>query len=76
MGPLPHHSLAVFPPQRFQGDLGVAKHNHSEGANTMIMERGARPDAVPKPKRGRTALIAVLGITVGLVLGLAALSLR
>ena len=42
----------------------------------MIMERGARPDALPKPKRSRTALIAVLGIAVGLVLGLAALSLR
>jgi hypothetical protein len=42
----------------------------------MIIERGARPDALPKPKRSRTALIALLGIAVGLVMGLAALSLR
>jgi hypothetical protein len=43
----------------------------------MIMERGARPDALPKPKRSRTALIALLaGIAVTLALGLAALSLR
>jgi hypothetical protein len=27
----------------------------------MIMERGARPDALPKPKRGKTALIVVSG---------------
>jgi hypothetical protein len=56
--------------------LGVAKHNHREGANTMIMERGARPDALPKPKRGKTTLVAVVGIAVSLVLGLVALSLR
>ena len=36
----------------------------------MIMERGARPDALPKPKRGRAALIGWLGVAVGLVLGL------
>ena len=42
----------------------------------MIMERGARPDALPKPKRGKTTLVAVVGIAVSLVLGLVALSLR
>jgi hypothetical protein len=31
-----------------------------KGANTMIMERGARPDAVPKPKRGGAFLAAVV----------------
>jgi len=42
----------------------------------MIIERGARPDALPKPKRSRTTLVAVVGIAVSLVLGLVALSLR
>jgi hypothetical protein len=41
----------------------------SEG-HTMIIERGARPDAPPKPKRARTVLAGVLGVGVGLVLGL------
>src|SRR6516164_4451901 len=36
----------------------------------MIMERGARPDAFPKPKRARTALVGVVGVAVGLTLGL------
>jgi len=36
----------------------------------MIMERGARPDALPKPKRSKTALIGVVGVAVGLALGL------
>ena len=37
----------------------------------MIVERGARPDAPPKPKRSKTALIALLvGVAVGLALGL------
>ena len=36
---------------------------------TMIIERGARPDALPKPKRGKTALIAVVGVGVGLLFG-------
>ena len=40
------------------------------GANTMIMERGARPDAFPKPKRSGPALIGVVGMVMGLVLGL------
>ena len=35
----------------------------------MIIERGARPDALPKPKRGKTALIAVVGVGVGLLFG-------
>jgi hypothetical protein len=35
----------------------------------MIMERGARPDAVPNPKRGKTTLIGVVGVVVGLILG-------
>jgi len=35
----------------------------------MIMERGARPDAVPKPKRGKTVFAVVL-LGVGLALGL------
>jgi len=35
----------------------------------MIMERGARPDALPNPKRGGTGLIGVVGVTMGLVLG-------
>ena len=65
-------TLAAFAPPT----LAVAATRKSKGANTMIVERGARPDALPKPKRSRTALIAVLGIAVGLVLGLAALSLR
>jgi hypothetical protein len=42
----------------------------------MIMERGARPDALPNPKRGGTGLIGVVGVTmvlgVGLGLGLGA----
>ena len=38
----------------------------------MIIERGARPDALPKPKRGGTALIAVvLGLAYSSVLVLA-----
>ena len=41
-----------------------------KGANTMIVERGARLDAPPKPKRARTILAGVLGVGVGLVLGL------
>jgi hypothetical protein len=36
----------------------------------MIMERGARPDAIPEPKRSGTALIGVVGMAMGLVLGL------
>jgi hypothetical protein len=36
----------------------------------MIIERGARPDAPPKPNRARTVLAGVLGVGVGLVLGL------
>ena len=36
----------------------------------MIMERGARPDAPPNPKRSRTALIVVVGVGVALALGL------
>jgi hypothetical protein len=35
----------------------------------MIMERGARPDALPNPQRGGTGLIGVVGVTMGLVLG-------
>ena len=35
----------------------------------MIIERGARPDALPKPKRGGTALIAVVGVGVGVLFG-------
>ena len=50
--------------------LGVAKHNHCEGANTMIMERGARPDAIPKPKRRKTVLVVVLAVGIGLALAL------
>jgi hypothetical protein len=38
--------------------------------NTMIMERGARPDALPKPKRRRTVLVGVVGVGVGLALAL------
>ena len=41
-----------------------------KGANTMIVERGARPDVRPKPKRARAVLAGVLGVGVGLVLGL------
>ena len=45
--------------------------NRSEGANTMIIERGARPDALPKPKRGKTTLAVVVLVGVGaLALGL------
>jgi hypothetical protein len=36
----------------------------------MSMERGARPDALPTPKRDGTALIGVVGVAMGLVLGL------
>ena len=36
----------------------------------MIMERGARPDALPKPKRRRTVLVGVVGVGVGLALAL------
>jgi len=58
-------TLAAFAPPT----LAVAA-TRNEGANTMIMERGARPDALPKPKRARTVLAGVLGVGVGLVLGL------
>jgi hypothetical protein len=36
----------------------------------MIMERGARPDALPKPKRRRTVSVGVVGVGVGLALAL------
>ena len=36
----------------------------------MIMERGARPDVLPKPKPGGTALIGVVGVGIGLALAL------
>ena len=37
----------------------------------MIVERGARPDALPKPKRGKTTLAVVVLVGVGaLALGL------
>jgi len=36
----------------------------------MIMERGARPDVLPKPKRSKTALIGLVGVGVGLALAL------
>jgi len=36
----------------------------------MLMERGARPDALPKPKRRKTVLIWVLAVGIGLALGL------
>ena len=58
-------TLAAFAPPT----LAVAA-TRNEGANTMIMERGARPDALPKPKQARTVLAGVLGVGVGLVLGL------
>jgi hypothetical protein len=35
----------------------------------MIMERGARPDAPPRPKRSRATLVGVVGLGVGLALG-------
>ena len=35
----------------------------------MIMERGARPDAPPRPKRGRATLVGVVSLGVGLALG-------
>ena len=34
----------------------------------MIVERGARPDALPNPKRGR--IVGVVGVGVGLALAL------
>src|SRR6516162_5539156 len=40
----------------------------TKGQSTMIMERGARPDALPKPKRRRT--VGVVGVGVGLALAL------
>jgi len=36
----------------------------------MIVERGARPDAFPKPKRSGAALAGVVGVAVGLMFGL------
>ena len=36
----------------------------------MLMERGARPDALPKPKRRRAVLVVVLAVGIGLALGL------
>ena len=36
----------------------------------MIMERGARPDALPEPKQRRTVLVGVVGVGVGLALAL------
>ena len=36
----------------------------------MIMERGARPDAPPNPKRSRTTLAVVVGVVASLALGL------
>jgi hypothetical protein len=35
----------------------------------MIMERGARPDAFPQPKRSGVAWAGVVGVGVGLVFG-------
>ena len=58
-------TLAAFAPPT----LAVAA-TRNEGANTMIMERGARPDTLPKPERGKAVLIVWLGVAVGLVLGL------
>jgi hypothetical protein len=54
-----------FPPQRCVAQT-------QSRANTMIMERGARPDALPKPKRGGAVLVGVVGVAMGLVLGLGA----
>jgi hypothetical protein len=38
----------------------------------MIMERGARPDAPPNPKRGKTTLAVIVALGVGLALGFGA----
>ena len=47
--------------------LGVAKHNHCEGGKHMIMERGARPDALPGRRR-RDAILVVAVIIVFVVI--------
>jgi len=54
-------TLAAFVPPT----LAVAATRRSKGPNTMIMERGARPDAVPKPKRGKAVLAVVVLVGVG-----------
>jgi hypothetical protein len=36
----------------------------------MIMERGARPDALPEPKRRRTVGLVAVGVGLALGLGL------
>ena len=38
----------------------------------MIMERGARPDALPNPKRSTTTLAVIVALGVGLALGFGA----
>jgi hypothetical protein len=38
----------------------------------MVMERGARPDALPNPKRSTTTLAVIVALGVGLVLGFGA----
>ena len=50
----------------------LRKRSRREGANTMIMERGARPDAPPNPKRSRTTLAVIVALGVGLALGFGA----
>ena len=62
-------SLIILSPPCCALNVGGRKRRSRE-ANAMIMERGARPDAPPKPKRARTILAGVLGVGVGLVLGL------
>jgi len=62
-GPLPHHRLAPLRCNRCRCANPI-------GATTMIMERGARPDALPGEarRRRRDAILVVAVIIVFIVI--------
>jgi hypothetical protein len=79
--PPPHHCLAAFLANvalaKSKG-LGVPNTITVKEANTMIMERGARPDALPDaharhitPLKWKTAVRLIVAALVGAVLGIA-----
>ena len=64
-------SLIIPSPPCCALNVGGRKRRSRE-ANAMIMERGARPDAPPNPKRSKTTLAVIVALGVGLVLGFGA----
>ena len=64
-------SLIILSPPCCALNVGGRKRRSRE-ANAMIMERGARPDAPPNPKRSKTTLAVIVALGVGLVLGFGA----